>query len=167
MVCCTFLYFSVLFCIPGQLAAIVGRVGSGKSSLLNALLGELNLEKGSVTLLGSLAYHQQQPWIVNSSVEENILFGLPKDEQRFQAVLAHSALEDDIKNFPAGLKTEIGEKGTTERAREKRDPKMMLLMQDFCAFGLLSFCLFSLSLSLSQFSSEKSMLRKHIDKKHL
>lgn len=102
----------------GQLVAVVGKVGSGKSSLLSALLEELNLLKGSVSMIGSVAYHQQQPWILNATIEANILFGLPYDESAFKAVLEASSLTTDLNSFPAGLKTEIGEKGSWARCRE-------------------------------------------------
>lgn len=95
----------------GQLVAVVGSVGSGKSSLLSALLGELNLQKGKVKVLGSIAYCDQRPWIINATVQENILFGLPYDEDRFDLAVHATNLEDDIHMLPGGVLTEIGEKG--------------------------------------------------------
>lgn len=95
----------------GQLVAIVGTVGSGKSSLLNLLLGEMHLTSGSVSMRGSVAYCDQKPWIRNCTVQENILFDTPMDEDRFQAALEASSLIDDIKILPGGVHTEIGERG--------------------------------------------------------
>jgi ABC-type multidrug transport system fused ATPase/permease subunit len=73
----------------GDLVGILGSVGSGKSSLLSGLLGEMYLTGGSVRVCGTIAYHQQQPWILNMTIQENILFGLPYDEVSFLISLLH------------------------------------------------------------------------------
>jgi ABC-type multidrug transport system fused ATPase/permease subunit len=95
----------------GQLIAIVGGVGSGKTSFLNALLGELLLKDGSVEMNGTVSYHQQTPWILNATVQDNILFGEPYNEIKFNETLKASCLDVDIKTLENGLMTEIGEKG--------------------------------------------------------
>ncbi|CAM9244868.1 unnamed protein product, partial [Ectocarpus fasciculatus] len=96
----------------GSLVAIVGAVGSGKSSFLNSVLGEMYMEDGgSISVRGSIAYCDQRPWIMNATVEDNILFGKPKEESRFLRAVAASCLDDDLKIMPAGILTEIGERG--------------------------------------------------------
>ena len=95
----------------GELVAVVGSVGSGKSSLLSGLLGEMILNAGKVQVVGSVAYCDQRAWILNDSVQNNILFGRPYDEDRFDAALYASDLEDDIRVLPGGMQTQIGEKG--------------------------------------------------------
>lgn len=96
----------------GELVGVVGSVGSGKSSFLSALLGEMLLQSGSVALMeGSIAYHAQQAWILNANVRDNILLGAPMDRDRFEAAIDAASLRSDIAIFPAGLDTEIGEKG--------------------------------------------------------
>ena len=95
----------------GELVAVVGSVGSGKSSLLSGLLGEMILNAGKVQLVGSVAYCDQRAWILNDSVQNNILFGRPYDEERFDAALYAADLEDDIRVLPGGVQTQIGEKG--------------------------------------------------------
>lgn len=97
----------------GQLVGIVGTVGSGKSSILSAILGEMHLRTGAVRVdpSASVAYCDQRPWIINANVRENILFGKPFDEDRFQAAISAAAMGDDIKILPAGVLTEIGERG--------------------------------------------------------
>eukprot|EP01041_Mallomonas_annulata_P002837 gene2837-5584_t len=95
----------------GQLVAVVGSVGSGKSSLLSGILGELHLSQGKVFLAGNVAYCDQRPWILNATLRDNVLFGLPYDEERFDLALHASALDDDIKVLPGGILTEIGERG--------------------------------------------------------
>lgn len=92
----------------GELVAVVGAVGSGKSSLLNALLGEMLVTKGSVELNGSVAFCDQRPWILNDTVQSNVTFGLPYDESRFDSALHYSSLEDDIIVLPGGINTQIG-----------------------------------------------------------
>lgn len=96
----------------GELVGVVGSVGSGKSSFLSAMLGELQLQSGSVSLMeGRIAYHAQQAWIINANVRDNILLGAPMDADRFEAAIDAASLRSDIAIFPAGLDTEIGEKG--------------------------------------------------------
>jgi ATP-binding cassette, subfamily C (CFTR/MRP), member 1 len=95
----------------GQLVAVVGPVGCGKSTFLNSLLGELFCTSGTVRVCGSVSYHAQQPWILNATIKENILFGLPYEEEKLAAVLAAAALGPDLEVLPVGLETEIGERG--------------------------------------------------------
>jgi ABC-type multidrug transport system fused ATPase/permease subunit len=95
----------------GQLLAVVGTVGSGKSSFISALIGELTLKKGSMGMRGSIAYCDQKPWILNATLRNNVLFGLPYDEQRFDAAVHAASLEDDLSVLPGGAETEIGERG--------------------------------------------------------
>eukprot|EP00753_Platysulcus_tardus_P017931 PLAT6639.1.p1 GENE.PLAT6639.1~~PLAT6639.1.p1 ORF type:complete len:1605 (+),score=860.88 PLAT6639.1:73-4887(+) len=95
----------------GELLAVIGSTGSGKSSLLNALLGEMVLLKGYCSTQGSIAYVPQQSWIFNGTVRENILFGLPWDEGRYWRAVRRASLVSDFLQFAAGDATEIGEKG--------------------------------------------------------
>jgi len=96
----------------GQLVAVVGSVGSGKSSFLNAIMGEINLKQGgAMNLLGDVAYCAQQPWIFNETMRENILFGRSYDEKLFDRAVHACAIEDDIRILPGGVLTEIGERG--------------------------------------------------------
>ena len=95
----------------GKLTAIVGPVGCGKSSLLNSLLGEMYVKEGSVSVNGTIAYHNQESWILNSNIRDNITFGKKFDQDLLDKTIAHAALEPDMKVLPAGLDTEIGERG--------------------------------------------------------
>ncbi|XP_077590459.1 multidrug resistance-associated protein 1 [Stigmatopora nigra] len=108
-------------CIPdGSLVAVVGLVGSGKSSLLSALLGEMENLEGSVTVKGSVAYVPQQAWIQNSTLKENIIFGQDISEAWYKRVVAACALQPDIEILPAGDSTEIGEKGVNLSGGQKQ-----------------------------------------------
>lgn len=96
----------------GSLVAIVGSVGSGKSSFLNTILGEMYMEDGgSIFVDGSIAYCDQRPWILNATVEDNILFGSSLNSVKFDKAIEVSCLADDLKIMPAGILTEIGERG--------------------------------------------------------
>ncbi|KAJ3417589.1 Canalicular multispecific organic anion transporter 2 [Chytridiales sp. JEL 0842] len=104
----------------GSLTAIIGSVGSGKSSLLQALVGEMRRVQGDVTLRGSMGWCPQAAWIFNATVKDNILFGQPYDEKKYMEVLKKCALESDLKILPAGDQTEIGERGINLSGGQKQ-----------------------------------------------
>lgn len=83
-----------------NLAAIVGTVGSGKSSLISALLGEMDKLSGYVNTAGKIAYVSQQAWIQNATLQDNILFGKPLDRKRYNQVIAACALKPDLDMLP-------------------------------------------------------------------
>ncbi|XP_062332155.1 ATP-binding cassette sub-family C member 5 [Osmerus eperlanus] len=95
----------------GALVGICGGVGSGKSSLLSALLGQMTLLEGTVAVGGGFAYVAQQAWILNDSLKENILFGKEYDSAKYNAVLEACCLVPDLLDLPYGDMTEIGERG--------------------------------------------------------
>ena len=129
----------------GELCALVGPVGAGKSSLLNLLLKELPLGVGSIRMLQyneddsksdetvssrryvtdnpdfSISYASQDPWLFVATVRENILFGQPYNKTRYQEVTKVCSLIRDFKQFPEGDMTIVGERGTAlsggQRAR--------------------------------------------------
>uniref|UniRef100_A0A8C5JW94 MRP2 protein n=1 Tax=Junco hyemalis TaxID=40217 RepID=A0A8C5JW94_JUNHY len=105
---------------PGSLVAVVGPVGSGKSSLVSAMLGEMENIKGHINIQGSLAYVPQQAWIQNATLKDNIIFGSEVDEARYQQVLKACALLPDLELLPAGDQTEIGEKGINLSGGQKQ-----------------------------------------------
>ncbi|XP_051770128.1 ATP-binding cassette sub-family C member 3 isoform X2 [Ctenopharyngodon idella] len=95
----------------GSLLAVVGHVGCGKTSLVSALLGEMEKLEGQISIRGSVAYVPQQAWIQNCTLRDNILFGRPYVEQKYRCVLEACALTPDLEVLPGGDQTEIGEKG--------------------------------------------------------
>ncbi|XP_068632707.1 multidrug resistance-associated protein 1 isoform X1 [Battus philenor] len=104
----------------GSLVAVVGAVGSGKSSLLSALLGEMDKISGRVNTLGSVAYVPQQAWIQNATLQDNILFGKPMDKSKYNNVIGVCALKTDFDVLPGGDQTEIGEKGINLSGGQKQ-----------------------------------------------
>uniref|UniRef100_A0A8C1G2J6 ABC-type glutathione-S-conjugate transporter n=2 Tax=Cyprinus carpio TaxID=7962 RepID=A0A8C1G2J6_CYPCA len=104
----------------GSLVAVVGHVGSGKSSLLSAMLGEMEKKSGHVTVSGSVAYVPQQAWIQNATLKDNILFGHERKDSWYQSVLEACALLPDLGILPARDATEIGEKGLNLSGGQKQ-----------------------------------------------
>ncbi|XP_074647217.1 multidrug resistance-associated protein 1-like isoform X2 [Tubulanus polymorphus] len=104
----------------GSIIAVVGQVGSGKSSLVNAMLGELKVQSGSVNIDGSIAYVPQQAWIQNKTVRNNILFGLPYKQDKYDGVIDACALTSDFKILPGGDETEVGDKGLNVSGGQKQ-----------------------------------------------
>mmetsp|Transcript_6430 Transcript_6430/g.9093 ORF Transcript_6430/g.9093 Transcript_6430/m.9093 type:complete len:1412 (+) Transcript_6430:44-4279(+) len=106
---------------PGELCAVIGRVGSGKSTLCSAILNETILaDGGNVSIDGSIAYAAQSPWILNASLRENILFGLPMDEDKYNEVLSICQLSHDLLMLEDGDMTEIGERGINLSGGQKQ-----------------------------------------------
>ncbi|XP_076167723.1 putative multidrug resistance-associated protein lethal(2)03659 isoform X2 [Ptiloglossa arizonensis] len=105
----------------GELIAVVGQVGSGKSSLLNVILKELPVHTGSVEINGKLTYASQEPWLFAGSVRQNILFGKKMDQFRYDRVVKVCQLKRDFSLLPYGDKTIVGERGISlsggQRAR--------------------------------------------------
>ncbi|GAW10561.1 multidrug resistance-associated ABC transporter [Lentinula edodes] len=92
----------------GAFVAIVGRVGSGKSSILQALIGEMRKISGEVRFSGSMAYVPQNPWIRNATVRDNIMFGQPEDVRRLSDIIHACSLTHDLNSLPNGERTVIG-----------------------------------------------------------
>jgi ABC-type multidrug transport system fused ATPase/permease subunit len=103
----------------GEFVVIVGEIGSGKSSLLAALVGEMRRTNGMVTLGGKVAFCPQTAWIQNATVKDNILFGQEYDRDKYNQVIHDCALEQDIDMLPGGDLTEIGERGVTLSGGQK------------------------------------------------
>lgn len=107
----------------GALIGIIGPVGSGKSSLLQAILREVSLVSGVITVAGSVSYACQDSWVFAGSIRQNILFGRKMDRDRYDAVVKACALVTDFKQLVRGDQTIIGDRGASlsggQRARIK------------------------------------------------
>ncbi|KAL2478064.1 ABC transporter C family member 9 [Forsythia ovata] len=104
----------------GMKVAICGPVGSGKSSLLSSILGEMRRLSGIVRITGSKAYVPQSPWILTGNIRENILFGNPYDSAKYDRTVEACALTKDFELFAAGDLTEIGERGINMSGGQKQ-----------------------------------------------
>ncbi|KAI0248983.1 hypothetical protein BJV78DRAFT_1276336 [Lactifluus subvellereus] len=109
----------------GGFNLIIGPTGSGKTSLLMALLGEMHFIPMSpdawyhLPRSGGVSYAAQESWVQNETIRDNILFGAPYDEERYNKVIYQCALQRDLGLFDAGDKTEVGEKGLTLSGGQK------------------------------------------------
>ncbi|KAM7301951.1 hypothetical protein ISCGN_017468 [Ixodes scapularis] len=104
----------------GKLVAIVGHVGSGKTSLLSAILGELRCVQGSIDRKGKLAYVAQQAWIQNATLQQNILLKRGLRPCFYQRVVRACQLQADLEALPAGDQTEIGGRGANLSGGQKQ-----------------------------------------------
>lgn len=116
------LLISILLLFLGKLTIIVGRVGSGKTSLISAMLGEMYNLTGRIEWSKnvSVAYVPQKPWLINGTVRENILFGEPFRPRRFERILSVCALKQDLDLLPGRDFTEVGEKGINLSGGQKQ-----------------------------------------------
>ncbi|KAL8625042.1 hypothetical protein ACOMHN_012051 [Nucella lapillus] len=103
-----------------QLLGVCGSVGSGKSSLIQAILGRMERMSGSVAVTGSVAYVPQQAWIMNATARDNILFSSPYHQQRYNKVVEACALQSDFDSMLSGDLTEIGERGINLSGGQKQ-----------------------------------------------
>ncbi|KAG7845209.1 hypothetical protein KL941_003054 [Ogataea angusta] len=142
----------------GKLNVVIGPTGSGKSSLLLALLGEMDLDKGNVFLPGaiprddltpnpvtglmeSVAYCSQTAWLLNATVKENIIFASPFNQERYDAVIHACGLTRDLSILEAGDETEIGEKGITLSGGQKQRVSLARALYSSASYLLLDDCL--------------------------
>ncbi|KAI3469383.1 hypothetical protein Pfo_026046 [Paulownia fortunei] len=121
----------------GELAAIVGTVGSGKSSLLASVLGELHKISGKVRVCGTTAYVAQTSWIQNATIQENILFGSPMDNEKYKNVIKVCSLEKDLEIMEHGDQTEIGERGINLSGGQKQRIQLARAVYQDCDIYLL------------------------------
>lgn len=103
----------------GELCCLVGRVGAGKSSLIQAILGDLYKANGTVTTFGLIAYVTAQPWVLNASVRENITFGHRWDPKFYAETVKSCALARDIAQLPNGDETQVGNRGISLSGGQK------------------------------------------------
>ncbi|KAM3696207.1 hypothetical protein ACJW31_06G020800 [Castanea mollissima] len=104
----------------GMRVAVCGTVGSGKSSLLSCILGEVPKISGTVKLCGTKAYVAQSPWIQSGKIEENILFGMEMEREKYEKVLEACSLKKDLEILPFGDQTIIGERGINLSGGQKQ-----------------------------------------------
>lgn len=104
----------------GELIAVIGPVGCGKSALCNMLLGEMKHLAGECSVRGSIGYAAQTAWILNATIEQNITFGMPMDQERYRRVIRACQLEHDLEILDSGDQTMIGERGINLSGGQKQ-----------------------------------------------
>lgn len=121
----------------GALVTVVGKVGSGKSSLLASLLGEMPKLSGEVEVRGTTAYVAQTAWIQNGTIQDNILFGSPMNRTKYEDILQRCALEPDLAQMEFGDQTEIGERGINMSGGQKQRIQLARAIYQDCDVYLL------------------------------
>ncbi|XP_072320763.1 ATP-binding cassette sub-family C member 12 [Eucyclogobius newberryi] len=112
---------NISFTLPkGKLLGVCGNVGSGKTSLVAAILEQMYLQQGSVMANGTFAYLAQQAWIFHGTVQENILMGEAFEQNKYEKVLDACSLRADLNILPYGDQTEIGERGLNLSGGQKQ-----------------------------------------------
>lgn len=104
----------------GMQVAICGTVGSGKSSLLSCVLGDIEKLSGTVKISGTKAYVPQSAWILSGNIRENILFWNQYESAKYNKTVKACALTKDFELFPCGDLTEIGERGINMSGGQKQ-----------------------------------------------
>ncbi|GFU20326.1 multidrug resistance-associated protein 7 [Nephila pilipes] len=123
--------------LQGDFICVIGKVGSGKSSLISSILADLNCISGEIKINISqrnigIGYVAQEPWIQQKTVQENILFGKTLNILKYRKVLEACALIDDLELLPYGDRTEVGDKGVTLSGGQKaRIALARAVYQDF------------------------------------
>jgi ABC-type bacteriocin/lantibiotic exporter with double-glycine peptidase domain len=144
----------------GKLTAIVGDVGSGKSSLLAALLGQMVHTHGEFEVLGSIGYVPQEAWLLNMSLRDNIIFGSPYDEAKYNEVIRVCALGRDLALMAHGDQTEIGERGINLSGGQRQRVSLarcvykmndVILLDDPIRYGINAAAFFSIIKYVSVF----------------
>ncbi|XP_010475054.1 PREDICTED: ABC transporter C family member 5-like isoform X2 [Camelina sativa] len=104
----------------GMRVAVCGTVGSGKSSFISCILGEIPKISGEVRICGTTGYVSQSAWIQSGNIEENILFGSPMEKARYKNVIQACSLKKDLELFSHGDQTIIGERGINLSGGQKQ-----------------------------------------------
>ncbi|RUS34665.1 hypothetical protein BC938DRAFT_479221 [Jimgerdemannia flammicorona] len=159
-----------------ELSIICGPTGAGKSSLLSALLGEMDIISGKVLLprlpvgakkivdvrtgliMDSVAYVSQTAWLQNASIRDNILFGSPMEQDRYEKVLEACALKRDLEIFDDGDMTEIGEKGITLSGGQKQRVNLARAVYSRARHVLLDDCLSAVDAHTAKWIYDKCIM---------
>ncbi|CAD8052568.1 unnamed protein product [Paramecium sonneborni] len=145
----------------GEFVTIIGDVASGKSSLISAILGEMVYNDSGfapkIKINGKIAYVSQKSWIQNATLKDNILFGLPYDETKYQDAIKYSCLEQDIKTLDKGEFTMIGEKGVNLSGGQKARVSLARALYSNSDIYLLDDLISAVDMHVGKFIIEKCL----------
>ena len=150
-----------------EVTMIIGDIGSGKSSLLYAILNEMTPEPEKsprIKINGSIAYSPQKAWIMTGTVKENIVFFQPFDEKRLKDAIYYACLEDDLKILNKGIDTEIGEKGVNLSGGQKARISLARALYSNKDIYLLDDILSAVDVHVGKFLMEETILKYLRDK---
>ncbi|CAF2965891.1 unnamed protein product [Rotaria sp. Silwood2] len=154
----TFSLKNIIFnAYPGDLICVIGPVGSGKSSLLQALTGEISFFDGKIRLHGSFCYVPQEAWIFSSTIRDNILFGKEYNSKLFQRVIRATALDTDFDQLANGAKTIVGDQGIMLSGGQKARVNMARALYRNADIYLLDDPLSAVDTKVSKHLFEKSI----------
>ncbi|CAF4098406.1 unnamed protein product [Adineta steineri] len=149
---------------PGDLICIIGAVGSGKSSLLQTLTGEIGFFEGKVRLHGSFCYVPQEAWIFSSTLKNNILFGKEYNHKLFQRVIQATALDTDLDQLSQGVNTLVGDQGVMLSGGQKARVNLARALYRNADIYLLDDPLSAVDVKVSKHLFEKSIQHYLCDK---
>ena len=143
---------------PGEFVAIIGKVVSGKSSLLHSIVGDLKIKSGSLKSEGSIALVSQQAFLVNDTLRNNIVFGKEYNEEKFRKVVEICQLVSDLKILPSGDLTEIGERGVNLSGGQKQRVSLARAVYSDSDIYLIDDCLSALDAHVGKAVIEEVLL---------
>ena len=142
----------------GEFVVLIGKVASGKTSLLRAIAGDLKLQSGRLVSKGSIALVSQEPFLVNETLKNNILFEKEFDEERYNHIVKICQLESDLENLPLGDMTEIGERGINLSGGQKQRISLARAVYSDSDIYLIDDCLSALDAHVGKAILEEVLL---------
>ena len=152
---------SITFSVaPGEFVALIGKVASGKTSLLRAIAGDLKTLSGSISKKGSIALVSQQPFLVKDTLKNNIIFGKEFNEERYEHVIKICQLENDLGSLPLGDLTEIRERGINLSGGQKQRIELARAVYSDSDIYLIDDCLSALDAHVGKAVLEEVILKE-------
>ncbi len=149
---------------PGEFVAVVGRVASGKTTFLHAILSEIKQNSGDFLIRGSTAYVSQVSWMRSTTIRENILFESLYEEDKYRQIIKLCELETDFEMLKGGDMTEIGEKGLNLSGGQKQRIALARALYQDCDIYLIDDCLSALDSYVGK-NIFKNVLTRHLKSK--